>query len=100
MAGLLTLTIVTPDGTGAEIRCDSVRLTTPDGIKKNNPGGSFGIRRGHADALLAVTEGPVTAFLEGEQIFAGTVSAGFAMVSGGDTVSVLTDRLTIHTRKE
>ncbi|MBR5446504.1 MAG: hypothetical protein IKV57_10285 [Clostridia bacterium] len=93
MEGTLTLTIVTPDGGSTVIRCDSIRLPAAEGIRKNS-GGSFGIRKGHTDALIAVDSGTVTALLGGKTVFTGTVSGGFAIVSGGDTVSILTDHLT------
>ncbi len=92
MAGKLTLTIVTPSGVSASLPCDSIRFDTPDGVKKSNPGGSIGIRHGHTDALIAVAEGPVLALLDGKTVLSGRVSAGFAAVRNGDTVSLLTDR--------
>ena len=49
----------------------------------------------HADALIAIAEGPVKALTNGETVFECTVGAGFATVSGGNSVSVLTDSLTI-----
>ena len=93
MEGTLTLTIVTPDGGNTVIHCSSVRLPAAEGVKKNS-GGSFGIRKGHTDALIAIAEGTVTALLDGKTVFTGMVSAGFAKVSGGNTISVLTNRLT------
>ena len=95
MEGTIKLTIVTPAGGNTVVRCDSVRLTTADGIKKKNSGGSFGIRKGHADALIAIAEGPIKALTNGETVFECTVGTGFATVSGGNSVSVLTDSLTI-----
>ena len=96
MENMITLTIVTPEGSNTVIQCDSVRLTIADGIRKKNAGGSFGIRKGHADALLAIAEGPVKALVNGETVFECTTGPGFASVSGKNTVSVLTDRLTIR----
>jgi len=95
MEDTLTLSIVTPTGENTVIHCDSVRLTIADGIKKKNAGGSFGIRKGHTDALIAIAQGPVIALMNGGTIFEGTIGPGFAAVSGKNTVSVLTDSLTI-----
>ncbi|MBQ8642309.1 MAG: hypothetical protein IJ480_08845 [Clostridia bacterium] len=100
MDGNLTLTIVTPDGQCAAVSCDSVRLTVPDGAKKNNPGGGVGIRRGHTDALMAVAAGSVKALLAGETVLDCTVSDGFASVSGGDTVVILTEKASVRTIRE
>lgn len=82
------LKIVTPKGEAANVLCESVQLKTPDGVDGKN-GGWLGIRQGHVDALLAISEGPVLALREGKEIARITVGAGFASVSK-NTVTVIT----------
>lgn len=82
MTDLLTLIIVTPSKEYCYENCDSVRLCINDGIK-GNEGGSYGIRYGHAKALLSVAEGSISAFSNGKQILYAKISTGFADVDKG-----------------
>ncbi len=88
----ILLTVLTPDGVQDSVRCDSVRLTVPDSRNGRVPGGSVGIRRGHAPALMTLAPGKVEAFRGGAPIFSRPVEGGLAFVDK-DTVSVLADRL-------
>ena len=60
--GPILLSVVLPDGEELTVRCDSVRFTVPDSADGRIQGGSVGIRKGHASALMAVASGAVTAF--------------------------------------
>ena len=85
----ILVSVLTPGSERYSARCDSVRFFIPDG--KKNDGGSVGIRRGHADALMAVAPGKVEGFAGGERVLNCVVGGGLAIV-GGDKVSILTDR--------
>ena len=87
----ITLILTAPDRPQTRITCDSVRFSVPDGVKRKNAGGGVGIRRGHADALMAVSPGKVLALLDGKTVFSCTVGGGLAAVTG-ESVSILTDR--------
>lgn len=86
-----TFSIVTPDGVNGEYSCDSVNLIMPDD-KKGKNGGSIGIRKGHADSVIALDKGDIIAKLEGKIIFQGQVSGGFAVVKNGN-LSVIAEQL-------
>ncbi len=87
----ILLTVLTPDGVQDTVRCDSVRLTVPDSRSGRIPGGSVGIRRGHAPALMTLAPGKVEAFSGGAPVFSRSVCGGLALVDR-NTVSVLADR--------
>ncbi len=75
----LTLKITSPYGSLPEVCCDSITLCIADNLKDTG-GGSYGIRKGHADALIALGKGEIRAFSEGEQIFSHHVDGGFVKV--------------------
>lgn len=83
--------IVTPDGVGAEYSCDSVCLQMSDDRYGKN-GGSLGIRKGHADAVIALTEGKIEAKLDGNVVFRVWVSGGFAVMKNGE-LSILAEHI-------
>ncbi len=89
----IRLSIVTPNGEAASAVCDSVRLNAQDDAHGRN-GGGLGIRRGHAPAMIALSEGTVTALLEGSVVRKVKICGGFAAV-GNDKVTVLTDHAEI-----
>ena len=76
----VTLRIVTPGNEHTEIACDSVHLIAKDGTDKNG-GGSLGIRRHHAPALIALQDGKIGAYLNGKEIFSLDITGGIASVS-------------------
>ena len=87
----LTLKIVTPEGDDRSIGCDSVNLwMAPDSKGKGE--GSFGIRKGHVDAVIALGNGPLEAHLEGKTVFSARTEGGFVTVLH-DTVTVITNHL-------
>ena len=87
----LTLKIVTPEGDDQTLSCDSVILwMAPD--SKGRGEGSFGIRKGHAEAVIALGSGPLEAHLEGKSVFSARTEGGFVTVLR-DTVTVITNHL-------
>lgn len=75
----LTLKITSPDGSLPEVYCDSITLCIADNLKGTG-GGSYGIRKGHADALIAIGKGEIRAFADGVQIFSHPGDRGFARI--------------------
>lgn len=85
----LILHIVTPNGARDPIPCDSIRLTICDDLNGKG-GGSYGIRAGHAKALLSLDQGTLKAFLSGQQVLTGESGMGFATVER-NTVTVVAE---------
>ena len=89
----LTLKIVTPEGVDKSVDCDSVILwMAPD--SKGEGEGSLGIRKGHAEAVIALGKGPMKASLNGTPVFSARIDGGFATVVN-DVVSVVTPHVII-----
>ena len=87
----LTLKIVTTGGDDRTIACDSVNLwMAPD--TKGKGEGSFGIRKGHAEAVIALGNGPLEAHLEGKSVYSARTEGGFATILR-DTVTVVTPKI-------
>ena len=85
----LTLKVVLPDGLLCHTQCDSVNVCIVD--DKNGKGaGSYGIRRGHAKAVLCLSSGKVEAFDGEKSVFSKQTSGGFADIEN-DVVSVVVD---------
>ena len=85
----LTLKIATPNGAHDPILCDSIRLTVCDDLSGRG-GGSYGIRPGHAKALLSLDQGSIKAFLSDRCVLTGHSGTGFATVEQ-NTVTVVTE---------
>ncbi len=79
-ASELTLKIVTPKGTQAPVSCDSIHLTVRDN-SGGKGGGSYGIRPGHAKALLSLEKGEIEALNAGKVVLKGQCGHGFATVN-------------------
>ncbi len=77
----------------AAIECDSVRLNIADSCD-GKFSGSYGIRKGHADAIFSLCEGKISVSLEGKEIFSALCSEGFATVKNDEI------RLTVNSAKE
>ncbi len=91
MSAPLTLKIVTPEGMDQTFECDSVALwMAPDSKGKGK--GSIGIRKGHAEAVIALGNGPLEARLSGSTVFSGFSEGGFATVRS-DIITVVTPHL-------
>lgn len=73
------LKIVTPKECIGPFSCDSVKLSITDG-KRQKEAGSYGIRKGHAEAVFALEKGKLTALKDGKEIFSFETSKGFATV--------------------
>ena len=85
----LTLKVILPEGVLCEKECDSVNVCIVD--DKNGKGaGSYGIRRGHAKAVLCLSSGKVEAFDGEKSVFSKQTSGGFADIEN-DVVSVVVD---------
>ncbi len=93
----MLLRLLTPAGTAAEVGCDSVQLTLRDNADGAG-GGLVGIRRNHAPAVLALSEGPVRAFLRGETVLRAT-AGGFASVRD-NVITVISDSAEVEGRTE
>ena len=90
MSGL-TLKIVTPEGVDETVDCDSVSLwMAPDQRGKGE--GSFGIRKGHIDSVIALGSGKLEARLNGNTVFSAQTESGFATVLN-DTVTIVTSHI-------
>ena len=85
----MKLKILSADGRHAELECDSVHLNMAADTDGEGEG-SVGIRKGHADALIALAPGGITAYDGGEEIYRARLGRGFASVKQ-DTVTVETD---------
>lgn len=94
MSKLLKLRIVTPVKEYNYENCESVRLCVSDG-ENGKGGGSYGIRKGHAKALLCLSEGEIYASCNGEKILEAVTSSGFATVEN-NMVSVIVDEFKIQ----
>lgn len=90
MVDKMTLIIIAADEYKLKLECDSVRLTVSDN-KLGKAGGSYGIKPGHANAILALADGKTEAFLGGKCIFKADTSAGFAKIEKG-TVTLITEK--------
>lgn len=86
----LTLRVVTPDRPVITAECDSVRLTLADD-ENGRGGGSYGVRYGHAKAVLLLGAGAVCAYSGGELVMTAECSDGFARVED-NIVAVVTER--------
>lgn len=84
----LTLKIITPDGERPEISCDSVSVTVKDN-KNGKGGGSYGIKKGHAEALIALDKGTLSAKKGEETIFSENLPEGFLSIKN-NYITVIT----------
>ena len=75
----LSLKIITPQGTIGPYICDSIHLNVSDDLEGKG-GGSYGIRQGHAKAMLSLQAGILDAYLNENQILLAKVGCGFASV--------------------
>lgn len=92
MNGELQLSVITPAGVAYSVTCDSVRLNAEDD-KNGRNGGSVGIHRGHAHAVIALDTGTVAAMRDGVTVLKIKTKKGFASV-GRDKITIVTDEAT------
>lgn len=93
MKDKLTFTLFTPECSFTPVECDSVKLSVADSIS-GRFSGSYGIRKGHAAAVLALAPGKNTVSLEGQVIFSFESQGGFAAVEN-NIVRVISDGVNI-----
>lgn len=86
----MILEIITPNGRLERMECDSVHLTLSD-TRDGRGGGAFGIRRGHADCVLLLSDGATVAMSDGEEVLSVHTGDGFAVIES-NVVSVVVDR--------
>ena len=97
-AHVLTLRLLTPTGTSAEILCDSVQLTLRDDADGKG-GGLVGILPGHAPAVMALGPGAIRASLKRSAVFRARAKDGFASVRD-NVITVITDSAEIIENKQ
>lgn len=85
----MQLIIATPKGAAKPLECDSIHLNIRND-SKDKSGGSYGIRKGHVNALFSLEKGNITALLSGKTIFSATTTNGFATVNN-DVVTVVVE---------
>ncbi|MBO4385370.1 MAG: hypothetical protein J5854_08160 [Clostridia bacterium] len=83
----MTLIIITPEGEKLRVPCDSVTVSARDGL--GGEGGGVGIRRGHIEAVIALSESsPVTACEDGKCVLRLIASGGFLRVKNDELTLV------------
>ncbi len=87
----MLLKLILPDSEERDYHCDSVHLPVADD-SKGRGGGQYGIRCGHAKAVIALGNGRLTALNKGESIFSVNVSGGFARVED-NIISLVTEKV-------
>ncbi len=85
--------LFTPHRSLSPIECDSVKLSIADS-SNGKFSGSYGIRKGHADAIFSLKEGKISVKLEGNEVFSCICSQGFATVKNEEI------RVTVNSIKE
>lgn len=89
MTNKLSLQLFSPDQNRAPVQCDSIRLPIVED-EKGRFSGSYGIRPGHARAVLALGAGTVRAYAAEKEILSLQITGGFATVEQ-DTVQITVD---------
>lgn len=83
MRDKLTFTLFTPHQKLEPIECDSVKLSVADSVS-GRFSGSYGIRKGHAKAILSLAEGRISVRLDGKEIYSVECEGGFATVENNE----------------
>lgn len=94
MSECLLLRIVTPEKEWVYDECDSVNLCVNDN-RKGKGGGSYGIHKGHTDAIFSLSEGKLYALKNGEVVVDASASSGFAKVEKNIVTVVVDDFETV-----
>ena len=79
MKDILTVKFFSADRHLPDMECDSVRLPVSDNIK-GEFSGSYGIRKGHANAVFSLKAGKVILTSNEKTVFEADISDGFATV--------------------
>lgn len=91
MSKKLLLKIVPPNKSAYSVECDSIKLNISEN-SKGKSAGSYGIRQGHAKALIAIDEGTISAYENQNCVFSVKTSVGFATIDS-DIVTVLAEEI-------
>lgn len=94
MKDKLTFILFTPECSFMPMECDSIKLNVADSIS-GKFSGSYGIRKGHAKAVLALAPGNISVRLDGKDIFLAESGGGFVSVENNE-VRVVSDGVNIH----
>ena len=88
----LILRLITPAGQMTETKCDVVTLFARDN-EEGEGGGSVGIMRGHASAVIALAAGQkITAKQNGAVVFSAVAPLGGLAHVKDDVVTVVTEK--------
>jgi F0F1-type ATP synthase epsilon subunit len=79
----MKFTLFTPHHQFPSLECDSVKLNIADSTD-GKFSGSYGIRKGHANAVFSLSDGIITVGLNGQKIFSAECGSGFATVENDD----------------
>ena len=93
MGDKLTFILFTPHRRFPSVECDSVKLSIADSVT-GKFSGSYGIRKGHAKAVLALAPGRISASVNGKEVFSAESQGGFASVENNE-VRVTVDGVNI-----
>ena len=82
VSNLFNVNIYTPKGLYFSGNCECVNFCI-NASKDDGDFGSYGIKKGHADAVFSVGEGTVSLKKDGKVLFDAKCSEGFAVVNKG-----------------
>ena len=80
---MMNFTLFTPHRQLLPVECDSVKLPVADSVS-GKFSGSYGIRKGHAKAVFSLSEGRISVFFNGNEIFSAECNGGFATVENDE----------------
>ena len=72
------------------MECDSVRLPISDNVK-GEFSGSYGIRKGHANAVFSLKAGKIKLTANEKTVFEADISDGFATVENNEVCITVSD---------
>ena len=83
MKDVLTVKFFSIDRHIPDMECDSVCLPVSDSVS-GEFSGSYGIRKGHANAVFSLKAGKVTLSSNGKAVFEADISDGFATIENNE----------------
>ena len=90
MKDVLTVKFFTVGQQIPDMDCDSVRLPISDNLK-GDFSGSYGIRKGHANAVLSLKSGKIILTSNEKTVFEADISDGFATVENNEVCITVSD---------
>ena len=93
MQDKLLFKLITPDGLQKETDCESVTINISEDENGKNSG-SYGIRKGHANAIFSLDDGEITVKNKDEIIYTVVVKGGFALMQD-NVLTVMTNKIEI-----